>query len=102
MTSEIGVMMNDEKEYAKDDLYISVLKKLYGAWDAGKYFAESCEVCSETLVPVDCGVDPYTDTRLWLTKCCGIVQRYDQKLGPERLKVSQHDPSEMLTNYPLL
>jgi len=30
MTSEIGVMMNDEKEYAKDDLYISVLKKLYG------------------------------------------------------------------------
>jgi hypothetical protein len=95
-------MMNDEKEYSKDDLYISVLKKLYGAWDAGKYFAESCEVCSETLVPVDAGVDPYTDTRLWLTKCCGIVQRYDQKLGPERLKASQQDTSDMLTNFPLL
>jgi thiamine transport system substrate-binding protein len=47
--------MMDNKEYSKDDLYISILKKLYGAWDAGLYFSESCEVCSETLTPVDIG-----------------------------------------------
>jgi len=75
--------MNDNKEYSKDDLYISILKKLYGAWQASDYLAESCEVCSETLVPVDTGVDPYTDTRTWMTKCCGVVNTYTEKLGPK-------------------
>jgi hypothetical protein len=75
--------MDDNKEYSKDDLYISILKKLYGAWEASNYLAQSCEVCSETLVPVDIGVDPYTDTRQWMTKCCGVVNRYEQKLAPQ-------------------
>jgi hypothetical protein len=75
--------MDDKKEYSKDDLYISILKKLYGAWEASNYLAQSCEVCSETLVPVDIGVDPYTDTRQWMTKCCGVVNRYEQKLAPQ-------------------
>jgi hypothetical protein len=66
-----------------DELYISILKKLYGAWDASKYFAESCEVCSETLKPFDTGVDPYTETRGWMTKCCGVVHTYQQKLVPQ-------------------
>jgi hypothetical protein len=65
-----------------DELYISILKKLYGAFDASQYFAESCEICSETLEPVDIGVDPYTDTRTWMTKCCGEVNTYNQKLSP--------------------
>lgn len=81
--SEIGLMMNDNKEYEKDDLYISILKKLYGAWNAANYFAESCEVCSETLEPFDLGVDPYTDTRTWITRCCGVVNTYDEKLIPK-------------------
>jgi hypothetical protein len=76
-------MVMDNKEYSKDDLYISILKKLYGAWDASLYFAESCEVCSETLVPFDTGVDPYTDSRQWMTKCCGIVKTYNQKVQPQ-------------------
>jgi len=42
----------------KDELFISILKKLYGAYDASHYFAESCEVCHETLSPFDIGVDP--------------------------------------------
>jgi hypothetical protein len=74
-TTKIGATMNDE-------LYISILKKLYGAWDASLYFAESCEVCAETLVPFDTGLDPYTDTRAWMTKCCGVVHTYNQKLSP--------------------
>jgi len=75
--------MNDNKEYDKDDVYISILKKLYGAWQASNHLAESCEVCSETLVPFDLGVDPYTDTRIWMTKCCGVVNEYTEKLAPQ-------------------
>ena len=73
----IGVMMNNN-----DELFISILKKLYGAYEASNYFAESCEVCHETLTPTDLGVDPYTDTRTWITKCCGVVNTYNQKLSP--------------------
>ena len=76
---EIGLIMDN----GSDELYISILNKLYGAWDASKYFAESCEVCHETLVPFDNGVDPYTDTRAWMTRCCGVVNTYDQKLSPQ-------------------
>jgi hypothetical protein len=67
----------------KDEMYISILKKLYGAYEALPYFSESCEICSETLHPVDIGVDPYTDTRTWMTKCCGEVNTYQQKLSPQ-------------------
>jgi hypothetical protein len=77
MKSDVGVMMDN-----KDEMFISILKKLYGAYDASHYFAESCEVCHETLSPFDAGVDPYTDTRLWMTKCCGVVNTYNQKLSP--------------------
>jgi hypothetical protein len=76
-TLEIGLMMDN-----KDEMFISILKKLYGAYDASHYLAESCEVCHETLVPFDIGVDPYTDTRTWMTKCCGVVNTYNQKLSP--------------------
>ena len=77
-TLEIGLMMDN-----KDEMFISILKKLYGAYDASHYFAESCEVCHETLSPFDLGVDPYTDTRTWMTKCCGVVHSYEQKLSPQ-------------------
>jgi hypothetical protein len=78
MKSDVGVMMD-----SKDEMFISILKKLYGAYDASHYLAESCEVCHETLVPFDIGVDPYTDTRTWMTKCCGVVNTYNQKLAPQ-------------------
>ena len=77
-TLEIGLMMDN-----KDEMFISILKKLYGAYDASHYLAESCEVCHETLVPFDIGVDPYTDIRTWMTKCCGVVNTYNQKLAPQ-------------------
>jgi len=77
-TLEIGVMMDN-----KDAMFISILKKLYGAYEALPYFSESCEICSETLHPEDIGVDPYTDTRTWMTKCCGVVNTYQQKLEPK-------------------
>ena len=66
-----------------DAMYISILKKLYGAHEAYNYLGESCEVCHETLTPIDLGVDPYTDTRTWITKCCGVVNTYNQKLAPQ-------------------
>jgi len=77
-TLGIGLIMDN-----KDEMFISILKKLYGAYDASHYFAESCEVCHETLAPFDIGVDPYTDTRTWMTKCCGVVNTYEQKLSPQ-------------------
>jgi len=77
-TLEIGLIVD-----SKDEMFISILKKLYGAYEAAHYLAESCEVCSETLIPVDLGVDPYTDTRTWITKCCGVVHTYEQKLSPQ-------------------
>lgn len=75
----IGAMTMDNK----DAMFISILKKLYGAYEALPYFAESCEICSETLTPEDIGVDPYTNTRTWMTKCCGEIQTYEQKLEPQ-------------------
>jgi hypothetical protein len=77
--SEIGLIMMDNK----DAMFVSILKKLYGAYEALPYFSESCEICSETLTPEDIGVDPYTNTRTWMTKCCGEVQTYQQKLEPK-------------------
>ena len=47
--------------------------------------AQACEVCGETLTPVDVGVDPDTDERLWLTHCCGMTNRYLEKLEPKDL-----------------
>jgi hypothetical protein len=78
MKSDVGVMMDN-----KDAMFVSILKKLYGAYEALPYFSESCEICSETLHPEDIGVDPYTDTRTWMTKCCGVVNTYQQKLEPK-------------------
>jgi hypothetical protein len=78
MKSDVGVMMDN-----KDAMFVSILKKLYGAYEALPYFSESCEICNETLHPEDIGVDPYTDTRTWMTKCCGEVQTYQQKLSPK-------------------
>ena len=75
----IGAKMMDNK----DAMFISILKKLYGAYEALPYFAESCEICSETLTPEDIGVDPYTNTRTWMTKCCGEIHTYEQKLEPQ-------------------
>jgi len=77
-TLEIGLMMDN-----KDAMFVSILKKLYGAYEALPYFAESCEICLETLHPTDIGVDPYTETRTWMTSCCGEIQTYEQKLAPK-------------------
>jgi hypothetical protein len=77
-TLEIGLMMDN-----KDAMFVSILKKLYGAYEALPYFAESCSVCLETLHPTDIGVDPYNETRTWMTSCCGEVQTYEQKLAPK-------------------
>lgn len=68
---------------ANDEMFNSIIKKYYGAFVASKAMGESCEVCAETLHPVDLGVDPYTDTRTWITKCCGVVNTYNEKLAPQ-------------------
>lgn len=65
-----------------DDVFKSIMNKYYGAYVASQAIGEICEVCSELLHPIDLGVDPYTETRTWITKCCGVVNTYNQKLSP--------------------
>jgi len=65
-----------------DKVWDSINTKVWGQYLASMNMAQDCEVCGETLTPVDVGVDPDTDERLWLTHCCGVTNRFLEKLEP--------------------
>ena len=67
-----------------DNVWNSIKAKAYGHYLAIAYLPEYCKACGNVLNPTDLGVDPYTNERLWVTYCCGFMDKYIEKIkdGP--------------------
>jgi hypothetical protein len=73
----------------------SIEKKIQGHYLAAQHLPAACPECAKILTPVDFGVDPDTNTRLWATHCCGKWTEYDEKIAePNLLKTSDTPPSQ--------
>ena len=68
-----------------DEMWASIERKIKGHHLAAQNLPESCPECAKILTPVDFGIDPDTNMRLWPTHCCGKWSEYDEKLGPADL-----------------
>jgi hypothetical protein len=60
-------------------------RKIKGHYLAAQNLPASCPECASILEPVDFGVDPDTNERLWVTHCCGKWDKYLEVLGPRDL-----------------
>ena len=67
-----------------DNVWDSIKAKAYGHYLSAKFLPEYCKACGNVLNPTDLGVDPYTNERLWVTYCCGFMDKYIEKIkdGP--------------------
>ena len=63
-----------------EDVWNSIKNKVYGHYLAAKSLPEYCKDCGKTLEPTDLGYDPYTSVRLWVTYCCGVMDKYEEKV----------------------
>lgn len=70
---------------AVDPVWESIERKIAGHYQAAQFLPASCPTCAKILEPVDFGVDPDSNERLWVTHCCGQWERYLEKLGPAQL-----------------
>jgi hypothetical protein len=66
-------------------MWASIERKIKGHHLAAQNLPASCPECAKILTPVDFGIDPDTNMRLWATHCCGKWSEYDEKLGPSDL-----------------
>ena len=63
-----------------DEVWNSIKAKVYGHYLAAANLPEYCKACGKTLEPTDLGYDPYTHLRLWITYCCGTMDKYEEKV----------------------
>jgi hypothetical protein len=63
-----------------DEVWNSIKAKVYGHYLAAQNLPEYCKGCGATLNATDLGYDPYTNERLWVTYCCGIMEKYVEKV----------------------
>ena len=63
-----------------DEVWDSIRAKVYGHYMAAANLPEYCKGCGKTLTATDLGYDPYTHVRLWVTYCCGEMQKYEEKV----------------------
>ena len=68
-----------------DEIWASIERKIKGHYEAAQNLPASCSQCAKILEPVDFGVDPESNERMWVTHCCGTWKRYLEKLGPADL-----------------
>jgi hypothetical protein len=68
-----------------DEVWASIERKIKGHYKAAQSLPTSCTQCAKILEPVDFGVDPDTNERMWVTHCCGTWDKYFEKLGPADL-----------------
>ena len=66
-----------------DDVWNSILGKVHGHYLASRHLPASCRDCGELLIPVEWGVDPFLNERLWITRCCGNTERYIEEIIPK-------------------
>jgi hypothetical protein len=63
-----------------ENVWDSIKAKVYGHYLAAHSLPEYCKGCGNTLSPTDLGYDPYTHERLWVTYCCGNMDKYVEKV----------------------
>ena len=68
------------------EVWESIERKLRGHNEAAMNLGQPCSVCSQWLIPYDTGVDPELNKRYWVTECCGIRNRYEEKLNEVNLQ----------------
>jgi hypothetical protein len=68
-----------------DPVWSSIERKIAGHYAAAQFLPASCPQCAKILEPVDFGVDPDSNERLWVTHCCGQWDKYLEKLGEQQL-----------------
>ena len=68
-----------------DAVWKSIEDKIKGHHLAAQYLPTSCPECANILEPIDYGVDPDTDMRLWATHCCGKWTEYLEKINERDL-----------------
>lgn len=66
-----------------DEVWQSIEAKIRGHHLAANSLPTSCPKCHNILTPVDFGVDPWNDERLWVTNCCGSLEKYYEKIIPK-------------------
>jgi len=64
----------------------SILGKVKGHHLASLHLPQSCVTCGNILTPMDLGVDPYTNERMWVTSCCNKFEQYIEVIAPGKLK----------------
>jgi hypothetical protein len=70
-----------EKQGVNEEIWKSIKTKVYGHYLAAKSLPEYCQSCGKTLEPTDLGYDPYSQVRLWVTYCCGVMDKYEEKIN---------------------
>ena len=68
-----------------DAVWKSIKDKIKGHHLAAQHLPTSCPECANILEPIDYGVDPDTDMRLWATHCCGKWTEYLEKISEREL-----------------
>ena len=68
-----------------EEVWKSIEDKIKGHYLAAPHLPTSCPECANILEPVDYGVDPDTDMRLWATHCCGKWTEYLEKISEREL-----------------
>lgn len=75
-----------------DEVWNSIKAKVYGHYLAAQNLPTACPECAKILTPMDFGVDPDTNLRLWATHCCGKWTEYDEKLPETSLTIKNDTP----------
>ena len=68
-----------------EEVWKSIEHKIKGHYLAAQHLPTSCPECANIVEPVDYGVDPDTDMRLWATHCCGKWTEYLEKISEREL-----------------
>ena len=68
-----------------DEVWKSIEDKIKSHYLAAQHLPTSCPECANIVEPVDYGVDPDTNMRLWATHCCGVWTEYLEKISEQQL-----------------
>lgn len=68
-----------------EQVWHSIEAKIAGHYAAAQFLPTSCPQCAKILEPVDFGVDPDSNERLWVTHCCGQWDKYLEKVSATQL-----------------
>jgi hypothetical protein len=63
-----------------EEMWDTIKAKIEGQHRAAQNLPAACPECAKILTPVDFGVDPDTNERLWATNCCGKWTEYAEKI----------------------